>query len=521
MKLITKIEPTASRGTTAKIRVVAYCRVSTGTEDQLISLQAQKNHYEDLISANPDWQYAGLYYDEGISGTRKENRPALQKMIADCEAGKIDRVLTKSLSRFARNTTDCLELVRKLLDLGVTIFFEKENLDTGSMESELLLSIMSSLAESESVSISENNKWSIRHRFENGTYRMASAPFGYDVIDGELVINEEEACWVRWIFDQAMGGKASGRIARELNEKQVATKKNGTWRASTIRGILRNEKYTGACLFQKTYSDFHFKRHKNNGDRDQFLIEDHHEPIVSKEEFEMVETLLQQRAREKNIQQGNRRYQNRYPFSNKLVCGECGGSFKRHINTSGDLRYAVWVCAQHLEDRSSCPMLFVRECDLELSFTTMMNKLIFAKREVLDALLEGLRGETHKDSLRQIDQIDLKIEKNAERRQTLITLMTRGYLDPAVFTQESNDLDAEADALTAEREQLVSEITENLHQTDALSDLIQYAGHAEPSEMFDGELVGRFLDHAVICTRTEIVFHLKCGLNLTERIREK
>ena len=518
MKQITRIEPVSSRGATAKIRVAAYCRVSTGTEDQLISLEAQKSHYEELIGSNPNWQYAGLYYDEGISGTHKENRPALQKMIADCEAGKIDRLLVKSLSRFARNTTDCLELVRKLLDLGVTIFFEKENLDTGSMESELLLSIMSSLAESESYSISENNKWSIRHRFENGTYRMASAPFGYDAIDGKLVINEKEAPWVRWIFNQALSGKASGRIARELNEKHVATKKNGIWRANTIRGILRNEKYTGACLLQKTYSDHRFKRHRNKGEQDQFLIKDHHEPIVSEAEFEMVEALLQQRAREKSIHRGNTRCKNRYPFSSKLICGECGATFKRHINSTGDLRYAVWVCAQHLDDKRVCTMMFIRESDLERAFTTMMNKLIFAKKEVLDTLLDALRGETHKDSLRQIDWIDQRIEKNAERRQTLTTLMTRGYLEPALFTQESNELAAEADALAEEKQQLLNEIKGILHQTDALSDLIQYAGHAEPSETFDEELVSRFLDRATIRTRSEIVFHLKCGLSLTERI---
>ena len=145
MKKITRIEPTAAQPVMTKTKVAAYCRVSTEADAQLVSLETQKSHYEELINANPDWVFAGLYYDEGISGTSKEKRPALQRMIADCEAGKIDRVLVKSLSRFARNTTDCLELTRKLLGLGVTIYFEKENLDTGSMESELLLSIMSSL----------------------------------------------------------------------------------------------------------------------------------------------------------------------------------------------------------------------------------------------------------------------------------------------------------------------------------------------------------------------------------------
>ena len=521
MKKITKIEPSSARPTAAKTRVAAYCRVSTGMDDQLVSLETQKNHYKELIGSNSEWVYAGLYYDEGISGTSKEKRPALQRMIADCEAGKIDRIMTKSLSRFARNTTDCLELTRKLLDLGVTIFFEKENLDTGSMESELLLSIMSSLAESESVSMSENNKWSVRHRFENGTYTIASPPYGYDNKDGELVINEEEAEWVRWIFTQALSGKTSGWIARELNDRNLTTKKKASWRAGTIRGILRNEKYTGACLFQKSYTDFRFKRHKNYGEKDQFLVEGHHEAIVSKEDFEAVAALMRQRAQEKNIQRGDPRYQNRYPFSGKLICGECGNPFKRHVNSTGSSRYPVWVCRQHLDDVRTCSMKSVREADLERAFTTMINKLIYAKKDVLDTLLDTLRCDVQKENLRQIDQIDRKLELNAERRKTLTTLMTRGYLEPAIFAQENNDITAEADALMAEKEHLVKDVSGSIHQADSLNDLIRYVAHAQPSAEFKGDLFGRFVNQVTIRTRTEIIFHLKCGLNLIERIGVK
>ncbi len=169
-----------------KRRVAAYCRVSTGMDDQLVSLEVQKAHYEEYISGNPEWEYAGIYYDEGITGTKKEKRPALMRMVADCEDGKIDYIVTKSLSRFARNITDCLELVRKLLGLGIPVFFEKENIDTGSMRSELLLTIMGSLAEGESVSISENTRLGIQYRFEDGTYKFQYAPYGYSVIDGTL-----------------------------------------------------------------------------------------------------------------------------------------------------------------------------------------------------------------------------------------------------------------------------------------------------------------------------------------------
>ena len=423
MKKITKIEPAAATKKKRKRRVAAYCRVSTATEDQLVSLEAQKAHYEEYITAHPDWEFAGLYFDEGISGTKKEIRPALMKLIADCEDGKVEYIVTKSLSRFARNTTDCLELIRKLLDLGVAVYFEKEKLDTGSMESELLLSIMSSLAESESVSISENEKWSIRNRFENGTFKIGYAPFGYIVTDGVFSIKEDEAKWVRYIFAETLAGKSSNQIAEDLNEKQVPAKRGNHWTLTTVRGIIMNEKYIGDCLFQKTYSDFRFKRHANHGERDQYFVEGHHAAIVTQEDFDAVGALMEQRAREKGIKKRDSRYMNRYPFTKKLICGECGAALKRHINSTGSQRCPVWVCKQHLENVDGCSLKAIRESDLEYAFMTMMNKLIFSRKEVLHTLLDNIRGETHKNNLRRIEEIDKKLEKNVERAQTLTTIM--------------------------------------------------------------------------------------------------
>ena len=238
MKKVTKIaQNTAHFTEQTKLRVAAYCRVSTDSDEQLESLDTQIKHYETYINANPEWEFAGLYYDEGISGTKKEKRPELLRMIADCEDRKIALIVTKSISRFARNTTDCLELVRKLLDLDVFIYFEKENINTGSMESELMLSILSGLAESESVSIAENNKWSIQRRFQNGTYKISYPPYGYDNIDGEMVVNEHQAEIVCYIFASILSGKSAHIIADELNNRKVPTKKGGHWKATTIRGM--------------------------------------------------------------------------------------------------------------------------------------------------------------------------------------------------------------------------------------------------------------------------------------------
>ena len=518
MKLIKKIEPVATRAAASKTRVAAYCRVSTEMEGQLVSLETQRNHYEELISSNPDWVFAGIYYDEGITGTSKEKRPALMQMVTDCEAGKIDLILTKSLSRFARNTTDCLELVRKLFDLGVTIYFEKENLDTGTMESELLLSIMSSLAESESVSISENNKWGVRHRFENGTFKISYAPYGYSVQNGELIVNEEEAVWVRWMFAQALNGKNCTVIAKQLNEKEVPTKRNGTWTENTVRGMLTNEKYIGDCLFQKTFTDFRFKRHINRDEQDKFYVDGHHEAIISREDFESVGALIRQRARERNIKKKDPRFQNRYPFSSRIICGECGSTFKRHMTLTGGNRYPVWVCKQHLEDLSSCSMKAVRESDLEYAFTTMMNKLVYAREAVLENLRDQIRQEGNKGNLHRINEIDQMLEKNVERQQTLTTLMTQGYIDPAFFTKESNEIASETDELKAEKEQLGKEVVGSYHKMDELDDLIRYAAHTQQAPEFNGDLVFRFLDHATLRSKDEITFHMKCGLNLTERM---
>ena len=183
-----------------KLRVAAYCRVSTDSNEQLESLKAQTTYYEKHIKANPEWEYAGIYYDEGISGIKKENREGLQSLIAACENKQIDLIITKSISRLARNTMDCLEMVRQLIEIGVFIYFEKENINTQSMESELMLSILSSLAESESTSISENNKWAVQKRFQNGTFKISYPPYGYENIDGQMVVNKEQAEIVKYIF---------------------------------------------------------------------------------------------------------------------------------------------------------------------------------------------------------------------------------------------------------------------------------------------------------------------------------
>lgn len=520
MKRITKIEESKALVSKRKLRVAAYCRVSTASDDQIISLEAQKVHYENYIKANDEWEYAGLYYDEGITGTKKEKRNGLLSMIADCERGKIDFIITKSISRFCRNTTDCLELVRKLLDLNIYINFEKENLNTGSMESELMLSILSSLAESESVSISENEKWSIKKRFQNGTFIISYPPYGYDNVDGEMVIVPEQAEIVKEIFASALSGKGTHTIAADLNARVIPTKKGGKWTAGTINGIIGNEKYTGDVLYQKTYTDSSFNRHTNYGEYDQYLVQGHHEAIISHEIYKNANAVLKQRGREKGNQKNTGIYQNRYGFSGRIKCGECGSSFKRRIHYKPSGSYIAWCCSKHIENVKGCSMKYILDDAVKASFITMMNKLIFAQQIVLKPLLNDIKGLNDKDRLLKIEGLETRLEKNMEQRQVLMSLMASGYLEPALFNKESNTLTLEVETLREEKEKLMHSIGGDMSKAEELQNLIKFTTQKAMLTEYDDELFLSYVERVTVLSRAEIVFELKCGLKLKERLVE-
>lgn len=518
MKKITKISSDKPKQNAKKLRVAAYCRVSTDNDAQLESLEAQKKHYEDYISNREDWTFAGLYFDKGITGTKKEKRPELLRMIADCKAGKIDFVVTKSISRFARNTTDCLELVRKLLELDIPIYFEKENLNTSAMESELFLSILSSMAEGESSSISENNKWAIQKRFKNGTFKISYPPYGYDWNGKQMVVNPEQAKIVEWIFSQILSGKGTLAVANELNKKGVPTKKGGRWTASTVRGMLANEKYTGDVIFQKTYTDSQFNRHTNYGERDRYALAGHHEAIISREDFDAAAILIQQRGREKGIVKGKNKYQNRYCFSGKIFCGECGDTFKRRIHTCSNYKYAAWCCNTHIEDKNHCSMKFIRDDNLKAAFVTMINKLIFGRRLILKPYLEALKGSNKDNSLRRIQEIQSLLLENSEQRETLAKLMAQGYIDQILYNEENNLLLAQADQYKTEISALNKSISGDATLVKSTLDLLRFAEKGVMLDAFDEVLFENVVTRIRVLSRQKIVFELKCGLTLTERM---
>lgn len=496
-----------------KLHVAAYCRVSTDNNDQKESLDAQRTHYEAWIKMHSDWECAGIFYDFGITGTKADVRDGLQALMYECRIGRIDYVLTKSVSRFSRNTADCLELVRELLYYNVPIYFEKENLDTSSMESELVLAILSSLAQEESESISKNVKWGNQKRIKSGRYRAGCAPYGYELDgDGNYVIIPEEADIVCFIFESVVSGTGTHKICKELNKQCVPTRRDSKWSTTTIMGILNNEKYVGDVRYNKTYTDDSFRRHRNKGDVASPEVKDHHEAIISRELYTTAHDVLKQRLRERGIRRDDEKYQHRFAFSSKIICGECGSTFKRHLISSG----VSWCCKTHLSDKESCSMKFIHEEAFQSSFTTMLNKLIFTRKILLRPYYNALRVAGSDENLQRIMSLKESIRKNNDRKCELKKLRVKSIIDAVIYTQELNRMEKQNEEARKEIQSLGNiESGLMLRETEKLLHFIEAT---EMLNAYDEELFTAFVDSIIVYSRDSVGFKLKCGLTLKEAL---
>jgi hypothetical protein len=320
------------------------------------------------------------------------------------------------------------------------------------------------------------------------------------------------------MFAQVLSGKGTQAVADALNEKGVPSKKGGRWTATTVRGMLANEKYTGDVIFQKTYTDSQFNRHVNRGEKDRYALSDHHEAIISREDFDAVRALIHQRGREKGIITGSDKYQNRYCFSGRIICGECGDTLKRRVHTCAGNKYAAWCCNTHINDKSQCSMKYVEDDVLKAAFTTMMNKLIYAHRMILKPYVEALRSENKDGSLRRIQQIQTLLLQNSDQRETLTKLMGQGYIDPIIYNEENNALLRQADDYRAEIDMLNKNISGDASHLQAATTLLHFAGKSAMLDAFDEELFEQTVERIIVQSRSEFVFELKCGLKLKERM---
>lgn len=343
-KTVTKIEPASPilvKPVSRKLRVAGYARVSTDSEDQLNSYEAQLDYYVKMIKNHDDWIFVRMYSDEGISGTSAANRPGFLSMIDDALSGKIDLIITKSVSRFARNTVDSLTAIRKLRQNNVEVFFEKENIWTFDSKGELLITIMSSIAQEESRSISENIRWGIRKSFSDGKVEFSQyKPYGYLTEDGKVTIREKESDVVRFIFHSSFEGWSFRSIVRFLNEEDIPSPMEMAWSISGVRTILNNEKYTGDAILQKTYTmDFLDKKRKpNTGVLPMWLVKNNHPAIISRLAFDTVARLNKDYC-------DSRAFRYKVLLSGRIFCKVCGNRVNQKIvHSSSKYRKRVWYC---------------------------------------------------------------------------------------------------------------------------------------------------------------------------------
>ena len=390
------------------LRTAAYARVSSGKDAMLHSLSAQVSYYNSFIQSNPEWLFCGVYADEALTGT-KDNRENFQKLLSECRAGRIDLIITKSISRFARNTVTLLETVRELKELGVDVYFEEQNIHSISPDGELMLTLLGSYAQEESYSASENQKWRIHKDFKQG--RLGSITMlGYERSnDGTLIIVPEEAEIVRMIFNDFLGGMGKNAIANKLLAMGVPTKGGGIWTAWSIRRILRNEKYCGDILFQKSFRENHITKRKieNKGQLPQYYAEETHEPIINKETFLAVQELLKENQRFTPASPTT----NTYPLTGMIHCDCCGKYYRRKVQ-----KYRVtWICWTYdARGKKFCPeskqipedILYDKVCEvLQLDefdnevFQSEIENILVLKPNVLTFLFK----DGHEQTVRWLD----------------------------------------------------------------------------------------------------------------------
>lgn len=508
-----------------KKRVCSYCRISTDSREQQNSFFAQLKYYKTLIEDQEEWQFAGIYADEARSGTKLQKRDDFLRMMKDCEDGKIDMVITKSVTRFARNTVDSIQAIRRLKELGIAVFFEKEHINSLSEKSEQMLTILSSLAQGESESISTNNKWAAVKRFQDGTFILSTPAYGYTKDEnGELIIQEEEAEVVRRIFRKYLNGKGTYVIAKDLSEEGIPTIRSAEkWQDGVIKEILQNPIYTGNLLQQKTLTTdvVPFKRKPNKGQLPQYLIEDNHEPIITKEQAEAVMEIFDYRKKQMGMDEG--KYQNRYAFSSKILCGECGSTFRRQkIYIGKPYEKTQWCCHRHIEDSTKCSRKAVREDDIQRGFTVMWNKLISNYAEMLIPLLDALKKlRIDGQQEQEIGECSNRIMELTEQGHILSRLVSKGYIDPAVFIERQNALTLELTAAKKKRSQLLDNngFEREIAGTELLLELIRK--NPDVMEAYREDLFLQTTDKVIIQKNGQITFRLINRLELSEPCRKE
>ena len=510
--------PSAALFTTGQYRkpqqvVAAYARVSTEKEEQEDSFERQVQHYTSLITSKSDWIFGGIYADPGITGTRAEKRPDFMRMIQDCRDGKINKVLVKSISRFARNTVDALNYIRELKDLGISVYFESENIDTMTPGGEVLLTILAAMAEQESRTMSTNIKWSYQKKFQNGEVILNTGMvLGYKKNkDGDYVIVEEEAAVVRRIFREYIAGIPVPQICKRLEADGIKTKRGSAqWHTNAVLGIIKNEKYTGNAILGKTFKPdvLSKKRQKNTGQVPMYYAENTHPAIIDQELFDMAQAEMKRRLAEKDAAVGTSRYTSKYPFSGLLVCGTCGHRLRRHVRTVGSgKRVPAWGCTNRINNgRAACDSHHINEDVLERTFRAAFDGMDIVMDTVQDACEEVLDT----GSRAELEQVQQEIITIQEAVLALHKDQQQGVISNEDYDQKVAAYSQQMDTLQERQRELkatAGRYAEVKYWLDA------YKEHVQSGEKMDTDdmVMIRSLTDKIVVYDDRLEIHLRIG----------
>lgn len=525
-----KVQTAESRDKYHQLRVAAYCRVSTELEEQQNSYQVQIAYYTDLINKKKEWTLAGIFADEGISGTQTKKRTEFNRMIRMCRNKKIDLVITKSISRFARNTVDCLEYVRQLKDLGIGVIFEKENINTLTMTSEFMIALYGSFAQAESESISKNVSWG-----KEKAYREGKVQFQYKHLlgykkgaDGKPEIIPEEAETVKLIYTMFLDGHSMKNIALILHVKGIHTKTGSTeWRTNTITRILQNEKYVGDALLQKTFTSdcITHKVVKNHGERPMYLVTNHHDPIIDRDTYNRVQQELARRNSKRKIsdktvtEQG--KYSSKYALSELLICGHCGTPYRRTTWAARGKKQIVWRCLSRLEHgKKYCPdSPTIKEKQLHRGILRAINNYYSCRNDIVRILKANIGSVLECQGQEEILSVEKRLKEIDQARTDLVNLIASGGCDEDKLDSEFAKLYAEEQGLS-ERLTMLKSQNKTSEETQAKLDKIMDMIEHEKFELetFDNVLIRKLIECVKILSKTEILVIFKGGYEVRTEI---
>ena len=537
VRTITKIEAnpalTSRKGEYRRMRVAAYCRVSTDEEDQLNSLDTQVKYYTGKIAENPNWTMVGIYADEGITGTRTDKREKFLKLMRDCEKGKVDLILTKSTTRFARNTVDSLTWIRKLRAMGIGVYFEEQNLDSLKAENETLLGFFSVMAQSESESISANVKWGIQKRMKNGTYSLRFKMLGLRKgDDGNPYIVADEAEVVRALFRMILDGASLGQLKEFLESNNIKTPEGkDVWSISVIRYMLSNEKYVGDVLYQKTFrTDCISKKAKvNRGEVTRYLISNNHPAIIDRDTFNLVQAELARRNNKRKkldsavTEQG--KYSAKYALTELLVCGSCGGSFRRTSKSAKGKTTYYWRCVSRIEHgKTYCKdSAGIEEQMLHEAICRCLSKMVANSGEVFSLIQSNLSyAVSGNNAALDVFSIEKQMNELKVDIQQMTELAARTEGDPERYEVELKKMFDQLVALRGQLDLAKGQASQSDTVNAEVARIMEILKHTDMSfTEFDDVTVRRLIDCIQVCGNQKIIVTLKGGYQAEEELRIK